>query len=42
VFDSDVMVKPAVQEGALERLVTFLESRGARVQVIYLPEVRHV
>ena len=40
VFDSDVMVKPAVQ-GALERLVTFLEGRGARVQVVYLPEARH-
>ena len=40
VFDSDVMIKPEVQ-GALERLVTFLEGRGARVRVIYLPEVRH-
>ena len=41
VCDSDVMTKPEVQ-GALERLVAFLEDRGARVQVVYLPEVRHV
>jgi putative DNA primase/helicase len=40
VFDSDVMVKPEVQL-ALERLVAYLEGRGARVQVVYLPEVRH-
>ena len=40
VFDSDVMVKPEVQL-ALERLVAFLEGRGARVQVVYLPEARH-
>lgn len=38
VFDSDVMVKPEVQL-ALERLVAFLEERGARVRVIYLPGV---
>jgi putative DNA primase/helicase len=38
VFDSDVMSKPEVQ-GALERLVAFLKGRGARVQVVYLPEV---
>lgn len=38
VFDSDVMVKREVQL-ALERLVAFLEDRGARAQVVYLPEV---
>lgn len=38
VFDSDVMVKPEVQQ-ALERLVCFLEGRGATVNVVYLPGV---
>jgi hypothetical protein len=38
VFDSDVMVKPEVQL-ALERLATFLQGRGAVLQVVYLPEV---
>ncbi len=37
VFDSDVMVKPEVQQ-ALERFVTSLEGRGASVRVIYLPD----
>lgn len=36
VFDSDVMVKPAVH-GALGRLKAFLEARGADVNVVYLP-----
>lgn len=36
VFDSDVMLKPEVH-GALTRLKAFLESRGAKVAVIYLP-----
>jgi hypothetical protein len=36
-FDSDVMVKGSVQL-ALERLVSFLRSRGARVRIIYLPD----
>ncbi len=36
-FDSDVMVKPEVQL-ALERLVTFLEGRGAAVLVVYLSD----
>lgn len=36
VFDSDVMTKRPVH-GALSRLKTFLESRGAHVRVIYLP-----
>jgi putative DNA primase/helicase len=36
VFDSDVMLKPEVH-GALSRLKAFLESRKARVAVIYLP-----
>ncbi len=35
-FDSDVMTKRPVY-AALVRLKTFLESRGAQVQVIYLP-----
>lgn len=35
-YDSDVMVKPAVQ-GALERLVDFLEDQGAEPRMIYLP-----
>jgi hypothetical protein len=35
-YDSDVMTKPEVQ-GALGRLVAFLEGRGAEVRVIYLP-----
>jgi len=37
IFDSDVMVKPGVQL-ALERLVAALGARGARVQVVYLPD----
>lgn len=36
VFDSDVMTKPEVH-AALARLKGFLESRGAKVQLIYLP-----
>jgi hypothetical protein len=36
-FDSDVMVKPEVQQ-ALERLVAFLEGRGAKVLVVYLSD----
>jgi hypothetical protein len=36
VFDSDAMVKPEVH-GALVRLKSFLEARGAEVFVIYLP-----
>lgn len=36
VFDSDVMTKSAVHQ-ALVRLKLFLESRKARVKVIYLP-----
>jgi len=36
-YDSDVMTKPEVQ-GALGRLVNFLEGRGADVWVIYLPD----
>lgn len=36
VFDSDVMTKPAVAK-ALERLKAFLEYRGAKVLVVYLP-----
>jgi virulence-associated protein VagC len=36
VFDSDVMLKPEVS-GALARLKSFLEARGASVAVIYLP-----
>ena len=36
IFDSDVMLKPAVQ-AALARLKPFLESRGACVLLIYLP-----
>jgi hypothetical protein len=36
-YDSDVIVKDEVQ-GALRRLVAYLESRGARVEVIYLPD----
>jgi hypothetical protein len=38
VFDSDTLTNPGIQL-ALERLVTLLESRGANVYVIYLPEV---
>jgi len=38
VFDSDTRTNPGIQL-ALERLVTLLESRGASVYVIYLPEV---
>ncbi len=37
VYDSDVMVKPEVQI-ALEQLVGALSARGARVQVVYLPD----
>jgi hypothetical protein len=36
VFDSDVMTKPEVQ-AALRRLKAFLERRGARVFVVYMP-----
>ncbi len=36
IFDSDVMLKPQVQ-AALARLKPFLESRGARVLLTYLP-----
>jgi hypothetical protein len=35
-FDSDVMTKPDVR-AALARLKAFLESRGARVWLVYLP-----
>src|SRR5215210_6626914 len=38
-FDSDVMVKSSVQ-AALERLVAFLRSRGARVSIVYLPDAQ--
>lgn len=37
VFDSDVMTKAAVH-AALTRLRGFLESRKARVKIVYLPE----
>jgi hypothetical protein len=37
IFDSDVTVKPEVQL-ALARLVAFLESRGAKVRIVYLPD----
>lgn len=37
VFDSDVASKPSV-ENALRRLCGFLQSRGATVKVVYLPE----
>jgi hypothetical protein len=37
-FDSDVLTNWQVQL-ALKRLVAFLEGRGARVLVVYLPEV---
>jgi len=37
IFDSDVTTNPKVQ-AALESLVGFLRDRGARVQVIYLPD----
>ncbi len=36
VFDSDVMIKPAVH-GALARLKAVLELRGAQVLLVYLP-----
>lgn len=36
-FDSDVMTKPEVQR-ALVRFKAFLESRGAEVWIIYLPD----
>ena len=36
-FDSDVTQKSGV-ESALRRLYPFLEARGARVSVVYLPE----
>jgi hypothetical protein len=39
-FDSDVMEKENVQL-ALERLVGFLETAGADVRVVYLPEAVH-
>lgn len=35
-FDSDVMTKPPVR-AALARLKAFLESRGARVRLVFLP-----
>src|SRR3990170_823283 len=38
VFDSDVMVKPAVQK-ALERLGRWLEMRGSEVWYIYLEDI---
>ena len=38
-FDSDVMVKSSVQT-ALEKLVGFLRSRGARVRIVYLPDAQ--
>src|SRR5207253_1586444 len=37
-FDSDVMVKPAVQK-ALEALSEYLTSQGALVNFCYLPEL---
>jgi hypothetical protein len=37
VFDSDAMVKREVHQ-ALERLKAFLESRGAVVRIVYLPD----
>jgi hypothetical protein len=36
-FDSDVMTKPEVY-GALDRLARFLETRGASVRFVYLPQ----
>jgi len=39
-FDSDVMQKREVNE-ALVRLKAFLESRGAAVKLIYLPDGEH-
>jgi hypothetical protein len=36
VFDSDVTTKPGVAK-SLQRLKEFLEARGARVKVVYLP-----
>lgn len=36
VYDSDVALKPQVHQ-ALDRLKSFLESRGAEVHVVYLP-----
>ena len=36
VFDNDVMLKPEVH-GALTRLKSFLESRGGKVALVYLP-----
>ena len=36
VFDSDVATKAEVA-GALRRLQSFLEGRGAKVKIIYLP-----
>jgi hypothetical protein len=36
VFDSDVTTKPSVAK-SLQRLKAFLEGRGARVKVVYLP-----
>src|SRR5581483_2300765 len=40
VFDSDVMLKPAVY-GALERLGGFLRQRAAEVLYVYLPAGAH-
>ena len=40
VFDSDLMTKPSVH-AALSRLKGFLEQRGAKVLVIYLPTGNH-
>lgn len=37
VFNSDVMTEPAVKK-ALERLVEFLQRRGATVNCVYLPK----
>ena len=39
VFDSDVMLNPKVH-AALERLKTLLESRGAKVALVYLPTAK--
>lgn len=40
VFDSDVTRKPEVQN-ALKRITAFLQNRGGRVTVIYLPHGEH-
>ena len=39
-FDSDAMTKPQVHQ-ALARLKAFLEQRGARVRLVYLPPGQH-